>query len=128
MIKLMTILFIISFFGNACFLGQKDNKIYTIVEENPEYPGGQAALFKYLSQNLKYPKNDSMDLCGRMMLQFVVEKNGRAIFDSCKFRNCPLQCNEMKSVINNMPRWKAGRQNGKTVRVALSLPIHIRLE
>ena len=128
MIKLIQILLILSFLGNSCLFGQRDNKIYTVVEKNPEYPDGQAALFKWLSQNLKYPKRVVDDGCGKMVVQFVIEKNGRARFESCKFRNCSLKCNEMKNVIKNMPRWKAGRQNGKPVRVLYTLPINIRWE
>ena len=128
MIKLIPILFILSFFGNVALFGQKGNKIYTFVEEQPEYPEGQAALFKYLSQNLKYPKRAVDDGCGKMVVQFVIEKNGRTRFESCKFRNCSLKCYEMKNVIENMPRWKAGRQNGKPVRVLYTLPIIIEWE
>jgi periplasmic protein TonB len=128
MIKLILILFVLFISGNCCIFRQEDDKIYTVVEQNPEFPEGQAALFKWLSQNLKYPKRVVDDGCGKMVVQFVIEKNGRARFESCKFLHCSLKCNEMKNVIKNMPRWKAGQQNGKPVRVLYTLSINIRWE
>ena len=110
--------------------GQSDDKIYTIVEQQPEYPEGQAALFKYLGNNIKITQDTLEFDCSNILIKFIVEKDGSAIYESCKFYGCKSPCpvETMKKLIEDMPKWKAGRQNGQTVRVAYSLSVKVRIE
>jgi periplasmic protein TonB len=120
-----------AFLGVFCFSSLFcTTQIYTIVEQQPEYPQGQAALFKYLSQNIKYPaiwKDNGLE--GSMFVSFVVEEDGSITHVTCR-RGCDnKEFTELNlKVIRDMPKWKVGRQNGKAVRVAYSLPIKIHLE
>jgi len=103
--------------------------IFEVAEEMPEFPGGQAALMKYLSQNIKYPtiaqENGTQ---GRVTIGFVVNKDG-SITDAKVLRGVdPYLDKEALRVINSMPKWKAGRQNGKNVRVKYTVPVLFRLQ
>lgn len=111
---------------------QTDTTIYTIVEQMPEYPNGQAALFKYLAQNIRYPlypKENGME--PRMSVSFIVEKDGFLSNIQCEL-GCKNHSEKEKKafleIFEKMPCWKAGMQNGKTIRVLYSIPVRIRLE
>jgi len=107
---------------------EDDNKIFTAVEQVPEFPGGLEAFSKYLSKNIRYPavarENGTQ---GRVILSFVCERDGsltdikvaRGIGDGCD--------EEAVRVIKNSPKWKPGIQNGRPVRVAYSVPISFTL-
>ncbi|MBQ6777292.1 MAG: energy transducer TonB [Paludibacteraceae bacterium] len=107
----------------------EDEPIFVIVENKPEYPGGDAALMKYISENIKYPViAQENGIQGRVICQFVVNKDG-SIVDITVVRGVdPSLDKEAVRVIKSMPTWKPGKQRGKAVRVKYTLPIVFRLQ
>lgn len=105
-----------------------DNKIFTAVEHNPEYPGGIEEMFRYLSANIKYPAAASKaGVSGRVFLQFVVGTNG-SIKDIQIVKGIGFGCDEEAiRVVKNMPAWTPGRQGDKLVNVKYTLPINFEL-
>ncbi|HOV71049.1 MAG TPA: energy transducer TonB [Dysgonamonadaceae bacterium] len=104
-------------------------EIFVVVEEQPEFPGGQAALMKFLSDNIRYPViAQENGIQGRVICSFVVEKDG-SITDVQVVRGVdPSLDKEAVRVIQSMPKWKPGKQRGKAVRVRFTLPIVFRLQ
>lgn len=107
----------------------KDTTVYTIVGRSPEYPEGQAALFRWISKNLKTSQLKLTDDCYITRIDFIVEKNGQVTNVEPKLP-CGLETYDkaLKKAFEDMPRWKPGMQNGKVVRVRYTLAIHIRNE
>ncbi len=105
-----------------------ENKVFVIVENNPEFPGGAKALMQYLSQNIRYPAFEAeTGIQGRVILSFVVEKDG-SITDIEEMRS-PSEglTKEAMRVVQSMPKWTPGKQRGKAVRVKFQLPVTFRL-
>ncbi|MFN4124105.1 MAG: energy transducer TonB [Flavobacteriales bacterium] len=104
-------------------------QIYTFVEQMPEFPGGEEELFKYLSKNIKYPAMArESGLTGTVYVTFVVEGDGK-ITDVKILRGIGGGCDqEALRVVQNMPPWKSGKQNGRPVRVQCNLPIKFTLK
>lgn len=108
---------------------EEENKVFDIVEQQPLFPGGPAALVKYLSENTKYPVvAQENGVQGRVTVQFVVEKDG-SISDVHVLRGVdPSLDKEAVRVVKSMPRWTPGKQNGITVRVNYRVPVLFRLQ
>ena len=108
---------------------EEENKVFDIVEQQPLFPGGPAALMKYLSENTKYPVvAQENGVHGRVTVQFVVEKDG-SISDVHVLRGVdPSLDKEAVRVVKSMPRWTPGKQNGITVRVNYRVPVLFRLQ
>lgn len=106
-----------------------DDVIFNVVEKMPSYPGGDAALFKYLSNNIKYPViAQTQGIQGRVICQFVIDRDGK-ISDIEVVRSVDISLDaEAKRVIAAMPDWTPGTQRGKAVRVKYTLPINFRLQ
>ena len=106
-----------------------DDKIYEVCEQMPIFEGGDAALLKYLGENLKYPdKTKDRGVQGRVVIGFIVEKDG-SLTDVKVLRPVDIDLDaEVLRLIKGMPKWIPGRQNGKRVRVRYLLPIHICLQ
>jgi protein TonB len=107
----------------------EEETIYNIVEEQPEFPGGTKALFKWIQDNLKYPsisRNNGSQ--GTALMAFTVNSDG-SITDVqvAKSTNDMYLDKEAKRVVEAMPKWKPGKQAGKAVRVSFKLPIRFRL-
>lgn len=106
------------------------NKVYTFVEQQPEYPEGTAALMKWIASNLTYPaiaRENGIE--GTVYVGFVVEKNG-AITDVTVKRGVvggKVLDDEAVRVVKQMPKWKPGKQNGREVRVLFTLPVKFKL-
>ncbi len=101
---------------------------FDVVEEMPVYPGGMAAMMDFFSKNMKYPK-EAFDAKqeGRVIAQFVVEKDG-CITDAHIVKSVsPALDAEALRIVNAMPNWTPGRQNGKPVRVKYTVPISFKL-
>lgn len=103
--------------------------VFVVVESMPSFPGGDAALFKYLSDNIRYPViAQESGIQGRVICQFVVNRDG-SIVDIEVVRSVDRSLDaEAVRVIQSMPRWTPGRQRGKTVRVKYTLPVNFRLQ
>ena len=108
---------------------EEENKVFDFVEQLPLFPGGPAALMKYLSENTKYPVvAQENGVQGRVTVQFVVEKDG-SISDVHVLRGVdPSLDKEAVRVVKSMPRWTPGKQNGITVRVNYRVPVLFRLQ
>lgn len=108
---------------------EEENKVFDVVEENPSFPGGQAALMQWLNANIKYPVIAAENgIEGRVIVQFVVSKTG-SISDVRVVRGVdPSLDKEAVRVVSNMPNWTPGRQNGTTVNVRFTLPVTFRLQ
>lgn len=108
---------------------EEENKVFDIVEQQPMFPGGPAALMKYLSEHTKYPVvAQENGVQGRVTVQFVVEKDG-SISDVHVLRGVdPSLDKEAVRVVKSLPRWTPGKQNGITVRVNYRVPVLFRLQ
>ena len=105
------------------------DKVFDVVEQMPEFPGGQAALYNYIASHVNYPPEaEERGAQGRVVVTFVVERDG-SITDAKVVRPVdPALDQEALRVINRMPRWTPGRQNGEPVRVKSALPIMFRFQ
>lgn len=106
-----------------------ENKVFDVVEQMPSFPGGNAALMKYLSENIKYPVvAQENGVQGRVVVSFVVERDG-SITDVKVVRSVdPSLDREATRVVKAMPRWIPGKQNGSAVRVKYNVPVAFRLQ
>ena len=106
-----------------------DDKVYDVCEQMPIFEGGDAALLKYLRENLKYPdKTKDRGVQGRLIIGFIVEKDG-SLTDVKVLRPVDIALDaEVLRVVKGMPKWIPGRHNGQRVRVRYLLPIHICLQ
>ena len=104
-------------------------EIFVVVENQPEFPGGNTAMMKFLSDNIKYPViAQENGIQGRVICNFVVERDG-SITDVQVVRGVdPSLDREAVRVIQQMPRWKPGKQRGQAVRVRFTLPVVFRLQ
>ena len=107
----------------------EDETIHTVVEENPEFPGGEMACMKWLQENIKYPSICvEQNIQGRVIATFVVNRDGSIVDIQIVRSPDPYLSKEAERVLKIMPRWKPGRQRGKPVRVKFSLPVTFRLQ
>ena len=108
---------------------EEETKIFTVVEQMPMYPGGDAALMQYLRDNIHYPAVAAENgVQGRVVVGFVVEKDG-SITDVNVMRSVdPSLDREAVRVVKGMPHWKPGKQNGSAVRVKYQVPVTFRLQ
>ena len=106
-----------------------EDEIFQVVEQDPEYPGGVDALYKFIQQNLKYPQlAKENNITGRVFVQFVVEKDG-SVSNVKAARDIGGGCGaEAVRVIKSMPKWTPGKQRGKAVRAAYTLPVNFVLQ
>lgn len=107
---------------------EKEEEIFQVVENQPEFPGGMVELKKYLQKNIKYPTIcQEQGIQGRVVVQFVVNSDG-SIVDAQVIKPVnPHLDKEAVRVVNAMPKWKPGEQRGKKVRVRFTLPVTFRL-
>ena len=104
-------------------------KVFDVVEQMPSFPGGQSALMQYLSSNIKYPVIAAENgVQGRVIVQFVVEKDG-SITDVRVAKSVdPSLDKEAARVVKSMPNWIPGKQNGSAVRVKYTVPVTFKLQ
>jgi len=106
-----------------------EEKIFIVVEENPEFPGGNSALFKFISENVIYPDEaQKNNIQGKVILKFVVEPDG-SVGKILILRGIdPLLDNEAIRVVKALPKFRPGRQGGVAVPVWFSIPIFFNIE
>lgn len=104
--------------------------VFVVVETMPEFPGGQAALFKYLSENVKYPViAQENGIQGRAICQFVVNRDGSIVdVEVVRSAGDASLDKEAVRVLKSMPKWKPGKQRGKAVRVKYTVPVNFKLQ
>ena len=109
--------------------GADPNKPYDVVEKMPQFPGGTGKLFEFLSKNVKYPAEaENNDVQGRVIVTFVVERDGEISNAKVVKSIHPALDAEALRVINSMPNWTPGMQNGEAVRVKYTVPVTFRLQ
>jgi len=104
-------------------------KVFTYVEEQPTFPGGESAMYEYLQKNIKYPPLARENgITGRVFLTFIVGPDGD-IRDVKVLRGIGAGCDEeAMRVVKTMPKWKPGKQNGRSVNVQFNMPINFTLK
>ena len=102
--------------------------IHVIVEQMPEFPGGEAELFRYLSRTIRYPRMaQEVGLEGVVIISFIVERDG-SVSNVQVMRGIGGGCDEEAlRAVKNMPNWIPGRQGAQSVRVRYSVPVAFRL-
>ena len=108
---------------------EEETKVFDVVEEMPQFPGGPSALFEYLSKNIKYPVvAEENGVQGRVIVTFVVERDG-SITDVKVVKSVdPSLDKEATRVVKSMPHWIPGKQNGSAVRVKYTVPVTFKLQ
>lgn len=104
-------------------------EVFLVVEEQPEFPGGMAKLMKYFSDNVRYPVVAAENgIQGRVICQFTVWRDG-SIRDIVVVRGVDKSLDkEAVRLIENMPKWKPGKQRGKEVSCKFTVPVSFRLQ
>ena len=106
-----------------------DDQTFSVVEQMPEYPGGMRAGLEFMARNLRYPtKAREAGKQGRVIVQFVVRKDGSLSDFKVLCPVDPWLDAEAIRVISTMPKWKPGMQDGKPVSVKFTLPVTFMLE
>ncbi len=106
-----------------------DNVVFVAVEKQPEFPGGIQKLYEFLGKKMNYPTAaKEAGIQGRVICQFVVNKDG-SIVDVVVVKGVDPDLDaEAIRVIKMMPKWNAGEQSGKKVRVKYTLPVLFRIQ
>lgn len=118
---------------NTALFAQSESaeKIYTFVDEDATFKGGQKAMATYIQKNIIYPQNAIKNhIEGKCYLRFVVTKKGtvsKVIVDR-GVKNCPECDEEAVRVIKNMPKWNPAKYKGKKVNCYFTLPINFTLD
>lgn len=104
-------------------------EVFMVAEQMPEYPGGMKEMLKFLQDNLKYPENAMKNnVQGRVIVQFVVEKDGTPTeFKVLRSVDPDLDAEALR-VMKAMPKWKPGMQKGQVVRVKFTVPVSFKLQ
>ena len=120
-------------------VAEKNQQVFDVVEQMPEYPGGMQALFEYLSQNIAYPEDakqqkkypedaEKQKVEGRVIATFAVETDGSISNVEVVKPAFPSLDAEAVRVLSGMPKWSPGMQSGKVVRVKYTVPINFNLK
>jgi protein TonB len=108
---------------------EEENKVFDVVEQMPSFPGGMGALMSWLSQNIKYPVIAAENgVQGRVIVQFVVEKDGSVTDVHVAKSVDPSLDKEAARVVKAMSKWNPGKQNGSAVRVKYTVPVTFKLQ
>ncbi len=107
----------------------EDDTPFTTVEVQPSFMGGNSEMYKFLGKNLKYPSTaQRANIQGKVFLSFIVEKDG-SITDIETMKGIGFGCDEeAMRVVKLMPKWIAGKQNGRNVRVKFTIPVFFKLD
>lgn len=107
----------------------KEEEIFVAVEQQAEFPGGMTALMKWLGNNIRYPEAAQQnDVQGRVIVKFVVEKDG-SVSQAQIVKGVDKDLDkEALRVVNKMPKWQAGKNNGVAVRSYFTLPVTFKLQ
>lgn len=107
----------------------EDAAVFFIVEEMPDFPGGQLALRKFIASAIKYPViAQENGIQGKVFVNFVVAKDGTVTGAKIARGVDPSLDKEALRVVNSLPKWKPGKQGGKPVRVSYTVPINFVLQ
>ena len=126
-VALMMLVLLFSFMTSTAQT-KKNDMVFDVVEVMPQFPGDQIAMLKYIMENIKYPEQAMKEgIQGRVAVRFIVEKDG-SISDVKPILSVhPLLNKEAVRVVESMPKWTPGKQNGKPVRVRFNVPVMFKL-
>lgn len=106
-----------------------DNKVFDVVEQKPQFPGGEAALLKYVAEHIRYPAMaQENNIQGRVVVQFVVTKTGSVGEVKVVRGKDPDLDKEAVRVVKSLPKFVPGKMNGYSVNVWYTLPIQFKLQ
>ena len=106
----------------------EDTTIYNVVEVMPSYPGDMAECYMFVARQMHYPEEaEEKGIEGRVLIRFVVEKDGRLTNFEVIETPDPLLSDEALRVLKQMPQWIPAKNKGKDVRCRYSMPIQFRL-
>ena len=129
MMSLMAMLGLTTVSAQKTVVAEKNQQVFDVVEQMPEYPGGIQALFEYLQQNVKYPEDAvKQKIEGRVIATFVVETDGSINNVEVVKPAFPSLDAEAVRVLSAMPKWTPGMQSGKVVRVKYTVPINFNMK
>ena len=131
MMSLMAICCLTTVLAQKTVVSQKDQKEdpFNVVEDMPAFPGGMEAMIQFISSNIQYPADaQKQKVDGRVLVNFVVEKDGSITEVKVIKPAFPSLDAEAIRVVKAMPKWKPGYQNGRAVRVLFTLPINFSLK
>ena len=106
-----------------------EEKVWDVIEQMPQFPGGEMELMKFLGNNIKYPViAQENGIEGRVIIGFIVSKTG-LISDVTVLRSLDPSCDrEAVRVVKTLPKWIPGKQNGENVNVRYTLPVAFKLQ
>lgn len=126
-VALMMLVLLFSFMTSTAQT-KKNDMVFDVVEVMPQYPGGQIAMLQYIMKNIKYPEQAMKEgIQGRVAVSFIVEKDGSISNVKPILSVHPLLNKEAVRVVESMPKWSPGKQNGKPVRVRFNVPVMFKL-
>ena len=129
LMSLMAVFCLTTVNAQKTIVSQKNQEVFDVVEQMPEYPGGIQALFEYLQQNVKYPEDAvKQKIEGRVIATFVVETDGSISNVEVVKPAFPSLDAEAVRVLSAMPKWTPGMQSGKVVRVKYTVPINFNMK
>ena len=122
--RLLSII-VVLFAGIAVTTAAEQDKVYRSVAQMPRFPGGEAALMKYIDSHLQEPQTQEK-ITGNVVLQFIVQSDGS--IDEVKVVRSlhPDYDKEAVRVVKSLPKFTPGRQNGQAVAVWYTLPVNFR--
>lgn len=105
-----------------------DTDVFVLVEQMPEFPGGQDSLYKFIGATILYPKEAKENsIEGKVYVNFTIEKDG-SINEVKVIKGVhPLLDEEAVRVVESFPKWKPGKHKGKKVRVSFNIPLNFVL-
>ena len=107
---------------------KETNEVFKVVEQQPQFPGGIEALYKFLNDHIRYPEQAAQNnIQGRVTVQFVVERDGSIGEVKVVRGRDPDLDKEAVRVVKSLPNFIPGKNNGQAVRVWYTLPINFRL-
>jgi periplasmic protein TonB len=128
LILLMSLLLVLVSFPGWTQEKDENNKVYYNVDQMPEFPGGKDALAKFIAENILYPEVAKKDgVQGKVFISFTVDKKGEVKDAEIARGVHDLLDNEAVRVIEELPAWKPGKQDGNVVDVRFTMPIQFAL-
>lgn len=107
----------------------QEGDVFEIVEEMPEFPGGQNELNKFINKNLHYPEiAHKKGLQGNVIVQIIIDKDGSVTKPKIIRSVEPSLDNEALRIIGLMPKWKPGKQKEKVLKVRYTFPIQFKID
>ena len=106
-----------------------EEPVYKVVEVMPEFPGGMKALMDFIQKNIRYPEEVRKNgIQGRVAVSVVIDENGRVTDPVIMRSRYPALDEEALRIVELMPQWKPGMQQGKAVKVEFTFPVTFKLE